>query len=139
MVGPWRTLRSTPTSQAHLWQGRDQMIDMLTEPITGASVWRGDDLADPDRWTIQLGEEDFADFDRALAHVSKLRVAHLTDLRAGDFRLAAFADRIADVVNRLEHGPGLVLLWISCPETGRPLCPEYAAWRNGYPTSATRA
>lgn len=28
----------------------------------------------------------------------------------------------------------LLRLWISRPETGRPLCPEYAAWRTGYPT-----
>jgi hypothetical protein len=28
----------------------------------------------------------------------------------------------------------LLRLWISRPEAGRPLCPEYAVWRNGYPT-----
>jgi len=29
----------------------------------------------------------------------------------------------------------LLRLWISRPEAGRPLCPEYAFWRGGYPTS----
>jgi len=28
----------------------------------------------------------------------------------------------------------LLRLWISRPEAGRPLCPEYAVWRSGYPT-----
>jgi hypothetical protein len=86
------------------------MVEMLTEPVSGESVWRGDELADPDRWTIHLGEEDLADFDRALAHISRLPVGHLTELRAEDFRFAPVADLIADVVSRLEHGPGLVLL-----------------------------
>jgi hypothetical protein len=86
------------------------MIKMLTEPVIGASVWRGDELTDPDRWMIQLGEEDFADFERALAHVWRLRVADVTELRAGDFQFAGFGDRIADIVNRLEHGLGLVLV-----------------------------
>jgi hypothetical protein len=86
------------------------MIEMLTEPVIGAPVWRGDELTDPDRWMIQLGEEDFADFERALAHVARLRVADVTELGAQDFPFADFGDRVADIVNRLEHGLGLVLL-----------------------------
>ena len=42
----------------------------------------------------------------------------------------AFVDD-ADNPARQRH---LMRLWISRPETGRPLCPEYAAWRSGYPT-----
>jgi hypothetical protein len=44
----------------------------------------------------------------------------------------AFADDAEDPA-RQRH---LLRLWISCPESGRPLCPEYAAWRGGYPTLA---
>ena len=42
----------------------------------------------------------------------------------------AFADDAEDPA-RQRH---LLRLWISRPETGRPLCPEYAIWRGGYPT-----
>ena len=41
----------------------------------------------------------------------------------------AFVDDAEDPA-RQRH---LLRLWISRPETGRPLCPEYAAWRSGYP------
>jgi hypothetical protein len=42
----------------------------------------------------------------------------------------AFVDD-ADDRTRQRH---LLRLWISRPEAGRPLCPEYAVWRSGYPT-----
>ena len=42
----------------------------------------------------------------------------------------AFVDDAEDPA-RQRH---LLRLWISRPETGRPLCPEYAVWRSGYPT-----
>jgi len=42
----------------------------------------------------------------------------------------AFVDDAEDPTRR-RH---LLRLWISRPEAGRPLCPEYAVWRSGYPT-----
>jgi alpha-ketoglutarate-dependent taurine dioxygenase len=42
----------------------------------------------------------------------------------------AFVDDAEDP-SRQRH---LLRLWISRPEAGRPLCPEYAVWRSGYPT-----
>ena len=42
----------------------------------------------------------------------------------------AFVDD-AENPTRQRH---LLRLWISRPEAGRPLCPEYAVWRSGYPT-----
>jgi hypothetical protein len=42
----------------------------------------------------------------------------------------AFADDPEDPA-RQRH---LLRLWISRPRAGRPLCPEYAVWRRGYPT-----
>ena len=63
-------------------------------------------------------------------------------LRTGDIQFinnfatvhtrTAFVDDAEDPA-RQRH---LLRLWISCPETGRPLCPEYAVWRGGYPTLA---
>jgi Taurine catabolism dioxygenase TauD, TfdA family len=42
----------------------------------------------------------------------------------------AFADDPQDPA----HQRHLLRLWMSRPQNGRPLCPEYAIWRNGYPT-----
>jgi hypothetical protein len=83
---------------------------ILTEPVSAPSVWRGDELADTGRWIIRFTEEDFADFERALAHVSKKHLEDVTELRAEDFPLPVFRQRIDDIVDRLEHGLGLVLL-----------------------------
>jgi hypothetical protein len=181
------------------------VTEILTEPVSAPNVWRGDELADGSRWIIRFEEEDFADFERALAHVAKRDLKDVTGIRAEDFPLPHFRGRIDDIVDRLERGLGLVLLrglpiydrfsvdevscfryfdslpkrpgvalgmqlqtgdlqfvnnfvtvhtrtafvddtgdpahqrhllrlWISRPEAGRPLCPEYAVWRSGYPT-----
>jgi hypothetical protein len=114
--------------------------------LPAPGVWRGDELADTDCWIIRFTEEDFADFERALAHAAQRQPKDITETRAEDFPLPRFRERIGDIVDRLEHGlrpvqrgrdPAhqrqLLRLWISRPETGRPLCPEYAVWRSGYP------
>lgn len=84
--------------------------DILTEPVAAANVWRGDELSDSSQWLIYFSEDDVADLERALAHVSRMNIGDFTEIRAEDFPLTHFRDRIDDVVNRLEHGPGLVLL-----------------------------
>jgi hypothetical protein len=86
------------------------VTEVLAEPVVGPSVWRGDDLADGDRWTIHLGEEDFADFERALGHLSGQGPRPVTEIEAADFPLPHFRERIGDILGRLEQGPGLVLL-----------------------------
>jgi Taurine catabolism dioxygenase TauD, TfdA family len=84
--------------------------EVRTEPVSGASVWRGDELSDTGRWIIPFTEDDFADFEQALAAVSKLQIADFTEIRAADFPIRHFRDRIDDVVGRLDHGLGFVLL-----------------------------
>jgi Taurine catabolism dioxygenase TauD, TfdA family len=86
------------------------VTDILTAPVSAASVWRGDELTDTGRWIIHFSEDDLADFERALAHASRTGVAEVTELRAEDFPLTVFQDRIDDIVDRLEHGLGVVLL-----------------------------
>ncbi|HEX7993696.1 MAG TPA: hypothetical protein VF506_07215, partial [Streptosporangiaceae bacterium] len=80
------------------------MTEILTEPVSTPSVWRGDELTDAGRWTIRFCEEDFADFERALAYVSKKTIDDVTEIRAEDFPLHHFRERIDDLVDRLEHG-----------------------------------
>src|SRR5215469_8392735 len=84
--------------------------EILTEAVTGPSVWRGDELADSDSWIIRFTEQDFADFERALTHVSGKSADDLSGIRIEDFPLPHFERRIEEIVEKLEHGLGLVLL-----------------------------
>jgi hypothetical protein len=86
------------------------VTEIVTEPVSAPDVWRGDELADAGRWTIRFTEEDLADFERALAHVSRKDFEDVTEIHAEDFPLFHFRERIDDIVDRLEHGLGLVLL-----------------------------
>src|SRR5215469_11501364 len=90
--------------------GASSVAEILTEPVSAPSVWRGDDLSDASRWIMQFTEEDFAEFERALAYVSKRDLQDVTDIRADDFPLPHFRERVDEVVDRLERGLGLVLL-----------------------------
>jgi hypothetical protein len=85
------------------------VTDILTEPVLAPNVWRGDELAGGGGWIIRFTEEDLADFE-ALAHVAKKHFEDVTEIRAEDFLLPHFRERIDDIVDRLEHGLGLVLL-----------------------------
>jgi hypothetical protein len=82
----------------------------LTEPVSAPNVWTGDELSGAGRWIIRFTEEDLTGFERALAHVPKEHVRDVTQIRAEDFPLPHFQERIADIVDRLEHGLGFVLL-----------------------------
>jgi hypothetical protein len=86
------------------------VTDVLAEPVVVPSVWRGDQLTNAERWIVPFTEEDLTDFERALALVSAKHVTELTDIRVDDFPLPRFRDRLEDIVDRLEHGLGLVLL-----------------------------
>jgi len=86
------------------------VTEILTESVSGPNVWTGDELADDSRWIVRFTEEDFADFGRALAHVAKKHFGDVTEIRAEDFPLPHFQERIDDIADRLEHGLGLVLL-----------------------------
>ena len=86
------------------------MPEVLAEPVAGPSVWRGDELANAERWIVPFTEEDLTDFEKALALVSANHVMELTDMRADDFPLPRFRQRLTDIVDRLERGLGLVLL-----------------------------
>jgi hypothetical protein len=87
-------------------EGASSVTEILTEPVSAPNVWRGDGLADTGGWIIRFAEQDFADFERALAHVSKKHLTGVTEIRAEDFPLPHFQARIDDIVDRLEHGLG---------------------------------
>jgi hypothetical protein len=87
-------------------EGASSVTEILTEPVSAPNVWRGDELGDAGRWTVPFTEEDFADFERALAHVSKKHIKDVAEIRPEDFPLPHFRERIDDIVDRLEHGLG---------------------------------
>ncbi len=66
------------------------MTEVLTEPVSAPNVWSGDELADAGRWTIRLTEEDFADFERALAPVARKDFKDATEIRGGGFPAFSF-------------------------------------------------
>ena len=86
------------------------MAEILAEPVSAPNVWSADELAAAGNWIARFTEDDFADFERALAHVARKHVNDVTEIRAEDFPLPHFQERIDDVVNRLDNGLGLVLL-----------------------------
>ena len=86
------------------------MTEILTEPVSAPNVWSGGELTDAGRWLIRFTEEDFADFERALAHVATKHFNDVTKIQAEDFPLPHFQERIEDIADRLEHGLGIVLL-----------------------------
>jgi hypothetical protein len=91
-------------------EGASSVAQILTEPVSAPNVWTGDELSGADRWVIRFTEEDLAGFERALARVPEEHVRDVTQIRVEDVPLPGFQERIADIVDRLEHGLGLVLL-----------------------------
>jgi hypothetical protein len=92
------------------------VTEILTEPVSAPNVWRRDDLADAGGWVIRFTEEDLADFERALAHVSKKHLTGVTEIRAEDFPLPHFHERIDDIVDRWNTVQGS-LCCAGCPST----------------------
>src|SRR5262245_50432908 len=85
------------------------MSTMAAEPLRGAAVWHGHDLARSADWIRPISAAAVAELDAALASV-KARGLAFTDITKRDFPLRAFGDELAAVADELEHGRGVVLL-----------------------------
>jgi hypothetical protein len=85
------------------------MTDMLTERLNGPEAWRARDIAADEDWVLNLTEDHFADFDRALANVRDLG-RDLESVRRGDVPLPSLEDDIATMKHELEHGRGFKLI-----------------------------
>jgi hypothetical protein len=79
------------------------------EPITGACVWHGSDMARSRRWRRLLSSEQLAEIDAALA-AARRRGLGWEEMTAVDFPLPAFAALADDIRGELENGSGIVLL-----------------------------
>ncbi len=81
-----------------------------------AAEWRAADVADPESWTLRLGEADHAELDHALATARRKSTDPL-DLEREDFPLEALASKLDGVVDVLLNGRGFAR--IATLDTGR--------------------
>jgi alpha-ketoglutarate-dependent taurine dioxygenase len=79
------------------------------EPITGACVWRGSDMAKSPRWQRHLSQAQLAEIDRALA-AAKARALGWQEMTLEDFPLPCFAPLADEIRAELEEGSGILLL-----------------------------
>ena len=79
------------------------------EPIGGACVWHGSDIARSGRWRRRLSKAQLAELDDALA-AARARGLAWEEMAAADFPLPSFAALAEDIRAELEDGSGIVLL-----------------------------
>jgi len=78
-------------------------------PITGANVWRGEDMANASRWQHRLSSVQLAEIDAALA-AARSRGLGWETMTAADFPLPGLAPLFDDIREELENGSGLLML-----------------------------
>ena len=81
----------------------------MRQPVTGASVWLGRDIANDPRWLRDLPAGCVYELDAALQGV-KQRGLDWRDIKREDFPLPGLQDLIADIADELENGSGMVKL-----------------------------
>lgn len=79
------------------------------QPIAGANVWHGKDMARSTRWQRRLSPAQLAELDAAVAG-ARARGLSWETTKAEDFPLPGLAALIADIREELENGSGLLLL-----------------------------
>lgn len=82
---------------------------MLNEPVTGASAWRGADLAHDDSWIWTLDATECRELEAAVSGVAR-RGLRAGEFEREDFPLEQLAARLAHARAELEDGRGFVLL-----------------------------
>lgn len=85
------------------------MPDLLTQPRTDASVWRGADLRTRTDWILRLTEAEIAELDAALQH-AQARDVPLFALTREDFPLDALGDKLVALRDVIEGGRGFQLI-----------------------------
>ena len=79
------------------------MTSIRTEPVTGPSVWRREDVEDPAEWTYELSGAMRAEVSRAAGIATRT-------YETEDVDLPLVGPLVKQLVDQLEHGRGLVLL-----------------------------
>ena len=89
---------------------------MRTEPMTGPSVWRADELENSDEWVYRFTEADLSELERGVESVAG-RDVH--DLAPEAFPLPGLEPRIKEFIDELDTGRGFVVL------RGLPIGPRF--------------
>ena len=84
------------------------MAEPLREMITHPAAWRGPEIQDDDSWIIYLDDAANEEIDAALAGVKAKGLA--IPFGKSEFPLPTFSEKLDEVPDRLESGPGFVLL-----------------------------
>jgi len=79
------------------------------QPIAGACVWHGSEMAHSSRWLRRLSAAQLTEIDAALRAV-RARGLAWEEIAAADFPLPGFAGLADDIRGELEEGSGIVLL-----------------------------
>jgi hypothetical protein len=82
--------------------------DVLRQPVTDRSAWKGCELASRPEWIYTLTPDAIADIDAALARLREKPVA-LTEIRREHFQLPSIAADLANMLDELENGRGFVV------------------------------
>ena len=89
------------------------------EPIAGACVWHGGEMAHSTSWQRRLSAAQLAEIDAALAG-ARARGLAWEEIGAAEFPLPGFAALADDIRGELEDGSGIVLLRGIEPHRYRP-------------------
>lgn len=78
-------------------------------PITGASAWKGEDLARDKSWAYRLSKDAIAEIDEGVKSI-KARGIALADIRQKDFPLPSIAEDVKNILDQIENGTGFALV-----------------------------
>jgi hypothetical protein len=84
-------------------------MEYRTEPYDEPAAWRADDLKKDKSWICPLTADDIKELEAALAEV-KRRGLNVPEIGKHDFPLGALGAKLAEVLDDLEQGRGVVLL-----------------------------
>ena len=80
-----------------------------TKPVSGPSVWLGDDFTGRDDWVYHLSEAELAEIDDAIQNIP-VDPTSLYDVTSRDFPLPRLTQALATLDDELHQGRGFILL-----------------------------
>jgi alpha-ketoglutarate-dependent taurine dioxygenase len=83
--------------------------DMLLEPVTDRSAWKGADMLNDGSWIYRLNDREAAEIEQAFATVANTTKTH-ADLSRRDFPLETFGRLVTAMRDQIEDGRGVTLL-----------------------------
>jgi len=85
------------------------MPEILRQPVTGPSAWKGTDFINDESWIFQLTDSDLRELNTA-THALKARGLKPLEFTKADFPLPTLGPKIEKVLHDVEYGRGFVLV-----------------------------